>query len=63
MHCIGNKNKLHKMITKFAMITKLAWYNSKKKYFMNKGNFIERIYTRYCKFDSLRMVKLKDAYG
>lgn len=28
---------------------------------MNNGNFIERIYTRYCKFDSLLMVKLKDA--
>ena len=28
---------------------------------MNNGNFIERTYTRYCKFDSLRMVKLKDA--
>ena len=28
---------------------------------MNNGNFIERIYTRYCKFDSLRMVQLKDA--
>ena len=28
---------------------------------MNNRNFIERIYTRYCKFDSLRMVKLKDA--
>ena len=27
---------------------------------MNNGNFIERRYTRYCKFDSLRMVKLKD---
>ena len=27
---------------------------------MNNRNFIERRYTRYCKFDSLRMVKLKD---